>query len=573
MFVKRFMFLLFFIFFSSFLNAQTQKELEKMSYSTISDSFFSNENNLKKQLYYANADLSKSTNSEEKIRIAWSYYLFYLLNRVKHKERAIAYLDSVIKYSYNSGDAFFPISAFNEKASLLGELGKYEETISCYLLAEKYAKDRNYQNSYYEVRHQIGMFKSEMLGELDEALALYLECKKYYEKQNIKEPFFAFKYQRVLFGLADVHKSKKNLDSASFYNKLGYNEAQYSKSQHLKNLFILNEGATQIENDNYQVGLDSINKAYPKIKEMNDLGNTLASYYYYGRYYEGTKDKKKAVLYYLKVDSLYKVRRHITPEFVSGYHYLIKYYKEERDFKNQLKYLTTFITIDSSLQKGYKSWNKLFKDQYDVPHLMKDKDAVINSIRKEKASNYIAMAILACILLGAVLFGIYQVRLKKRYQSSFDKLIVENKEIELSSTTLLNKSNETVNPLDISKEIVDSVLEKLALFEKEKRYLNASLTINALAQDFNTNTKYLSAIINNTQEKSFIHYINDLRIDAIVSELKSNKNLRKFTISGIAEEAGFNNGESFSKAFFKRTGIKPSYYIKKLEGIKILNTI
>ncbi len=32
----------------------------------------------------------------------------------------------------------------------------------------------------------------------------------------------------------------------------------------------------------------------------------------------------------------------------------------------------------------------------------------------------------------------------------------------------------------------------------------------------------------------------------------------------IAEEAGFNTAESFSKAFFKKTGIKPSYFIKEL---------
>ena len=33
----------------------------------------------------------------------------------------------------------------------------------------------------------------------------------------------------------------------------------------------------------------------------------------------------------------------------------------------------------------------------------------------------------------------------------------------------------------------------------------------------------------------------------------------------IAQEVGFNNSESFSKAFYKKTGIYPSYFIKQLE--------
>ena len=43
MFVKRFVFLFFFIVFSAFLTAQTQKELKEMSYDAIVDSFFVDE--------------------------------------------------------------------------------------------------------------------------------------------------------------------------------------------------------------------------------------------------------------------------------------------------------------------------------------------------------------------------------------------------------------------------------------------------------------------------------------------------------------------------------------------------
>ena len=77
----------------------------------------------------------------------------------------------------------------------------------------------------------------------------------------------------------------------------------------------------------------------------------------------------------------------------------------------------------------------------------------------------------------------------------------------------------------------------------------------------------MSKIINRYKDKSFSNYINYLRINYISSELKNNAELRKYTIVAIADEAGFNTAESFSKAFYKETGIYPSFFIKELNKI------
>ena len=68
--------------------------------------------------------------------------------------------------------------------------------------------------------------------------------------------------------------------------------------------------------------------------------------------------------------------------------------------------------------------------------------------------------------------------------------------------------------------------------------------------------------------KNFSQYINDLRIDYAMNHLLQDAKMRKYTIKAIAEECGYRNSESFSKAFFKRNGIYPSYYIKQLEKNK-----
>jgi len=56
-----------------------------------------------------------------------------------------------------------------------------------------------------------------------------------------------------------------------------------------------------------------------------------------------------------------------------------------------------------------------------------------------------------------------------------------------------------------------------------------------------------------------------LRINNIVKQLKKDQIIRKFTIKAIAQEAGFNNSDSFSKVFFKMKGVKPSDFIRNLK--------
>ena len=119
--------------------------------------------------------------------------------------------------------------------------------------------------------------------------------------------------------------------------------------------------------------------------------------------------------------------------------------------------------------------------------------------------------------------------------------------------------------LGISPDIVTKVLQELDKFEKKQEFLKTNLTTALVAQKLKTNAKYLSKIINYHKQKSFTQYINELRIDFIVEALKTNTRYRQYTIKALASEAGFNSTEVFSKSFYKKTGIYPSYFIKQLE--------
>ena len=100
----------------------------------------------------------------------------------------------------------------------------------------------------------------------------------------------------------------------------------------------------------------------------------------------------------------------------------------------------------------------------------------------------------------------------------------------------------------------------LSHMEEEKPYLDQDLTILKLAKDLQTNTKYLSHVINSEFNQSFIHFINDYRIRELKQQLVDNRN---YTIEALAQNAGFKSKSSFNAAFKKSTGLTPSIYLKQ----------
>ncbi|KIA98049.1 hypothetical protein OA93_11390 [Flavobacterium sp. KMS] len=548
-----------------------KKDYTTLSYDELRALYWKNKKNQANQLEYAYIYLTKANRENIPIQKAKANYLFAILYYKTDINKAIMYLDSVIKYSQNTGDKFFPAGAYCEKADLLKRQFKFKEALVNYNLAEKMAFKTNI-DYYYVVREYIGTTKSEDLGDYNEALDIYTECYKYYKSKDVRSSKYARDYQSIIFGIADCYKSLRNIDSTTYYNKLGYRESHITKNEEYKYLFVLNEGANQVEGKNYKVGLDSINIALPKMIEYNNIGNVLAGYFYLGKAYEGLGKKAIAADNFIKVDSIYKVTKEISTEFIDGYPYLISYYKNLGDKENQLKYITAYMTIDNTLQKNYRELNKLVHKEYDTPRLMSDKESLITSLNNDKIKTYWRFGVLFLITIGAGGFGIYQYKLKKRYRSRFEKImkgtaIIGDNEIEINKGKEIKIAGTKIEDIGIAEELVNQILEKLDDFENKKGYLESNITVQILSTTFETNTKYVSKIVNVYKGKTFTQYINDLRIEYAVTQLQENKMLRKYTIQALALEFGFNNAESFSAAFYKKTGIKPTYFIKELDTV------
>jgi tetratricopeptide (TPR) repeat protein len=325
-FFKSFCFL--FLFSVSISLCQEKNNLKKLDYNEIRDLGLDKTKTFQQRLGYCKKYLLKGKKEKNSFRIARGYYLFACNHFDINNELAIQYLDSTILASIKKPDTLFPAVAYREKAGFLVEKSDFKAAVENYKLAEYFALKNN-TDYYYLVRDDIAIVKSENLGEVREALEIYKECYNYYKKQGVTKKKYVEKYANIIFGLADAYKSLHQLDSCSYYNKIGQKFAKTTKQEEYEYLFILNEGANLSLRKKFTEAIRKIDNSLPVMKKYHNKINILASYFYYGKCYEGMNNKIVAVQNYARVDSIYQTDHTIlTPEFVGGYHYLISYYKE-----------------------------------------------------------------------------------------------------------------------------------------------------------------------------------------------------------------------------------------------------
>ncbi|QAA83030.1 AraC family transcriptional regulator [Aequorivita sp. H23M31] len=120
----------------------------------------------------------------------------------------------------------------------------------------------------------------------------------------------------------------------------------------------------------------------------------------------------------------------------------------------------------------------------------------------------------------------------------------------------------------IPKEMKDILVEKLEEFENTTSFTNQDTSLSRLALQFDTNTKYLSEVVNSHKGKNFNAYINELRINYIIDKLKNDPTYLQYKISYLAEESGFSSHSVFATVFKQITGIPPTRFISILKSKK-----
>lgn len=100
------------------------------------------------------------------------------------------------------------------------------------------------------------------------------------------------------------------------------------------------------------------------------------------------------------------------------------------------------------------------------------------------------------------------------------------------------------------------------VMETTKEFCEEDFSLDKLASLVNSNSKYVSQVINESYGKNFNPFINEYRIKEARIRLADVEKYGNYTIKGIAESVGYKSHATFVNAFRSITGIMPSIFQK-----------
>lgn len=115
----------------------------------------------------------------------------------------------------------------------------------------------------------------------------------------------------------------------------------------------------------------------------------------------------------------------------------------------------------------------------------------------------------------------------------------------------------------IRAELADELYDRiLTVIVAEKKYRDPDYSAKQLAEELNTNPRYLSAVINSRFGMNYSNLVNQHRVREAAHMLLDKRYVDK-TMEEIGLMAGFANRQSFYAAFFKEKGEAPHQYKKR----------
>ena len=522
--------------------------LQNKDYDYLFERIEESENKHIKQSLYLKSFLSKakSEKNSEEILNAYKNYVYHSPENLK-----LVYADSMIYIAKKSMNNALLGSAYLSKGIIYYAQKKHNQALDNYLIANNFISKTNDKYLIYKVKYNIAHIKY-YLGFYDEAISLFKECIGYFKETNVDG------YLNSLHSLGLCYNHIGNYGLCTEVNEKGLLEGKRLANNEMTAYFIHSEGINQYFKNNYASAIKDITFSIPAISKNKDFANEAVGYFYLGKSYQNLKKDQIALSYFKKVDIIFDNKGYIRPDLRENYELLINYYKSNNNLTSQLYYIEKLFKVDRILDNKYQYLSSKIHKEYDTKELLSQKNSIEKILDQRKYNDLIFTSVITILFLSLLLLTYIYFRNKEGYKRKFEELMKN------SETPKIEVKNTTKGIEDLNQEAVAAVLKQLERFESGKKFLEKDLTSIKLAVAFNSNVKYLSRVIFHYREKKFAEYINDLKIDYLISLLKKDKMFRNYTNKALGEEVGFSTTQRFTTAFFARTGMPTSYFIEEL---------
>ncbi|MDP9955333.1 AraC-like DNA-binding protein [Epilithonimonas hungarica] len=430
------------------------------------------------------------------------------------KKTAVNYMIKAQDFASKSNDLFCKAIIASNIGDLYGRLALYSEAEEYLARAQQYTESLSIpqkRNITYRIYATLGNIYLEN-NQYDKAIKVHkkflalVDTGKIYNKKNKEcNNLIAFSYNAI----GTAYNGKKMYDSAKLYLNKGVEASVKAPNQRYINFLHHSLAETEKNLGNYSQALNHykiVLTFFPPVEMKSEVFENMRDLYL------KLQDTKNAAIY---ADSARHYKQLISTQNIKG--------------------------LDTAVNK-----------------IKRDKITIITE-KENKISNLLYLVLIFGILLIISTFW-YFFKLKKQkklYQEYVKQLHTQHPTQTEAIIEGLSKGKQTL----INTQLELDILEKLIKFENEEMFRNKDMSLPKLASHLNTNSNYLSRIINQHYNKNFNGYISELRINYITKKIIENPTYRNYKISFLAEDSGFVSHSAFSTKFKEVTGLSPSQFL------------
>lgn len=548
------------LLFVCFLNAQ-QDSLIQLTYKKLETNYYANRNkDATLARIYAESFLKKARLYNDDSKIAKSYMLLgNLENYNENYNEALKYIDTCISYSKKLKENKISLFAYKVKGNIYSKLGDYTNSISYHLKVDSIAKQTKDTLQQMRSNHNIGIIK-ERIGNIEEAIAIFLDNLN--KLEATPSLYNEILHINTLISLTATH-IETDPKKAIFYNNQVKELSEKSNDIDALSYHYMFEGKIAYHQKQHEKALNSFHIADSIIvSSLNNKGNLFIIYRLKGKILFEQNKCEEAINILEKAKELYTNKGYQHFELLEIFTLLAKCYSKTNQ---KDKALENFNLGSSFYEKNDHikiNVSKKIKEKYEIANFKDEIERLTHTLQKDQKTNTLLKVTGGFLSVFLIVFITLYLRSKYTNKRKFGRLLEHINTLEKQQHEVIESQSKTSNI--ISNEKVTTLLKNLEKFENNHEFLNSKTSLSFVAKKLNSNTSYVSKIINEYKGKSFINYITELRINYALQRIKNDKVFRSYSIKGIAEELGFKSEGSFSRAFKQHTGIYPSYFIKNI---------
>lgn len=526
--------------------ASEQDSLKKRDFKYLFTAISNSKEQPARQKIYLQAFLAnaKAAKDWELIATGYKNYADYA-----DENMAIIYSDSMVYAAKQSGDNKLIGSAYLSKGIAFYALKRHELALENYLIAKPYIEKSRDEYLKYKLTYNIAHVKY-YLGKNEEAIQLFNSCLQYFRHTSPRA------YLNTLHSLGLVYNKAGDYGKSLDMVKQGTTAAKALNNHSMDAYFLHLQGLNEYFRENYASAIEHLKKSIPEIKDNKDHANVAVANFYIGKSLWDLKRRRESLLYLQHVDQALIDYDYIRPDLRESYELLIDFYKDKGELKKVLYYVDRLLFADSILRTTHDKLYDKIHVNYDTVELRQEKENIEKQLSQEMAHKKFLIVGSVCLAIIIILLTVALYRHRRR--NRIFRELMENKK------PISKPVSDAPKELLIPQQTVDKILSRLEKWKQAERYLEPNITRASMAVYLETNVHYVSDVILHCYGKSFTEYINDLKIDYIIEQLKTDKHKRMFTHEALAKEAGFGTTQSFVTAFKARTGISPNFFSAKI---------